>query len=210
MSGSPGYRLRTTRGLMGLPYAIAYYDALGVLTSDAALTAAPDPFGRPQLWDRRLGGDGPVYRNGAWVQDGDPTSVSGSGVICYGPDINGLLNGSEGAYARVKHNRFGLFNILPVVGSFYLWRVDSDPASADGMYFKDDTGTTRWRVKRQTGLMRLGAWTVALLPAGSEGDRAYATNGRKVGEGPGSGTGVPVYYSAGAWRVYATDQAVTA
>ncbi len=52
--------------------------------------------------------------------------------------------------------------------------------------------------------------TVALLPAGTEGIRAFATNGRKIGEGPGSGSGVPVYYSTGAWRVISTDAAVTA
>lgn len=52
--------------------------------------------------------------------------------------------------------------------------------------------------------------TVALLPAGTEGLRAFATNGRKIGEGPGSGSGVPVYYSAGQWRVVSSDQPVAA
>ena len=51
-------------------------------------------------------------------------------------------------------------------------------------------------------------YTVALLPAGSEGMRAYATNGRKVGEGAGLGTGVPVYFSNGLWRVFSTDAQV--
>lgn len=53
-------------------------------------------------------------------------------------------------------------------------------------------------------------FTVAELPAGTEGQTAYATNGRKVGEGGGSGTGVPVYWSTGSWRVYSTDAAVAA
>jgi hypothetical protein len=57
----------------------------------------------------------------------------------------------------------------------------------------------------------LGAFTVAALPTNPiAGQFAYATNGRKVGEGAGSGTGVPVYYSNGAWRVFSTDAAVTA
>ena len=51
-------------------------------------------------------------------------------------------------------------------------------------------------------------YTVALLPAGSEGMIAYATNGRKVGEGAGLGTGVPVYFSNTHWRVYSTDAIV--
>ena len=54
-----------------------------------------------------------------------------------------------------------------------------------------------------------GAFTVALLPSGVEGSTAYATNGRKVSEGAGLGTGVYVYYSLGAWRVLTTDQPVS-
>lgn len=56
----------------------------------------------------------------------------------------------------------------------------------------------------------LGAFTVALLPNATEPAYAYATNGRKVGEGAGSGSGVPVYYSSGSWRVFSTDAAVLA
>lgn len=48
-------------------------------------------------------------------------------------------------------------------------------------------------------------FTVAQLPAGYEGATAYATNGLKVGETTGNGTGVPVYYSNSEWRVYSTD-----
>jgi hypothetical protein len=56
-----------------------------------------------------------------------------------------------------------------------------------------------------------GQFAVASLPASpQEGYIAYATNGRKVGEGAGSGTGVPVYFSNGAWRVFSTDQPVSA
>jgi hypothetical protein len=52
------------------------------------------------------------------------------------------------------------------------------------------------------------SYTVANLPAGSSGALAYATNGRKVGEGAGAGTGVPVYYSTSHWRVFSTDAVV--
>lgn len=55
----------------------------------------------------------------------------------------------------------------------------------------------------------LGIFTVALLPAApNPGQKAFASNGRKVGESAGNGTGVPVYYSNG-WRVYSTDAVVT-
>lgn len=61
------------------------------------------------------------------------------------------------------------------------------------------------------GAGNLGSFTVATLPNNPiVGQLAYATNGRKVGEGAGSGTGVPVYFSNGAWRVYSTDAVVAA
>ncbi|RQS79736.1 hypothetical protein [Burkholderia seminalis] len=64
---------------------------------------------------------------------------------------------------------------------------------------------------RQFGPGDLGAFAVASLPSGAlEGQKAWAKNGRKVGEGAGAGTGVPVYWSNGAWRVYSTDAAVSA
>lgn len=51
----------------------------------------------------------------------------------------------------------------------------------------------------------------ATAPSGPPvGSIAYASNGRKVGEGAGAGTGVPVYYSNGAWRVFSTDAPVSA
>lgn len=61
------------------------------------------------------------------------------------------------------------------------------------------------------GAGNLGSFTVATLPNNPiVSQQAYATNGRKVGEGAGSGTGVPVYFSNGAWRVYSTDAVVAA
>ena len=53
------------------------------------------------------------------------------------------------------------------------------------------------------------SYTVATLPSGQEGGMAYATDGLKVGEVTGSGTGVPVYFSNGNWRVYSTDMPVS-
>lgn len=53
--------------------------------------------------------------------------------------------------------------------------------------------------------------TVAALNALTgigEGTSAWATNGRKIGEGPGAGTGVGVRYSLGQWRCVSTDAPV--
>jgi len=59
-----------------------------------------------------------------------------------------------------------------------------------------------------TGSM-FASYTVATLPGTPQaGAVAYATNGLKVGESPGSGTGIPVYYSNGAWRTFSDDRPV--
>jgi hypothetical protein len=59
------------------------------------------------------------------------------------------------------------------------------------------------------GEMAPGIFTFATLPGGPNGAIAWCSNGRKVGEGAGSGTGVPVYRFSGAWRVFSTDALVT-
>jgi hypothetical protein len=59
------------------------------------------------------------------------------------------------------------------------------------------------------GAGNLGSFTVANLPNSPiVSQQAYATNGRKVGEAAGLGSGVPVYFSQGAWRVYSTGAVV--
>ena len=60
---------------------------------------------------------------------------------------------------------------------------------------------------------KLPRYTFVTLPAGAnavDGQLAFCTNGRKVGEGPGAGTGVPVYFDGADWRVYSTDAAAAA
>lgn len=55
----------------------------------------------------------------------------------------------------------------------------------------------------------LPSYLVSALPVESDASVAYATNGRKIGESVGAGTGVPVYLSVGVWRTY-NDQPVQA
>lgn len=54
------------------------------------------------------------------------------------------------------------------------------------------------------------SYTVSQLASVTNLASAFASNGRKVGEGAGSGTGVPVYYSLGQWRTFSNDSPVTA
>ena len=58
----------------------------------------------------------------------------------------------------------------------------------------------------------MDSYTVAGLATitGYEGRLAFASNGRKTGEGGGGGTGVPVYFSNAAWRVFFDDSVVAA
>lgn len=67
-----------------------------------------------------------------------------------------------------------------------------------------------FKIYQLFGAGNLGTFTVANLPSNPfVNQTAFASNGRKVGEGVGVGTGVPVYYSNGAWRVYSTDAPVS-
>lgn len=67
---------------------------------------------------------------------------------------------------------------------------------------------TQVMAQKTSPLTAQSGYTVAKLPHGTEGQISFASNGRKVGEGPGTGTGVRVYFSGGIWRVYSTDAQV--
>ncbi len=58
-------------------------------------------------------------------------------------------------------------------------------------------------------LLGLTPYAVAVLPSGAfNGALAFASNGRKVGEAAGAGTGVVAAYSNGAWRRLSDDSLV--
>lgn len=54
------------------------------------------------------------------------------------------------------------------------------------------------------------SYAVADLPASAAGSIAYASDGRKAGEGVGAGTGTLVYRDGSAWRRVADDTTVAA
>lgn len=56
----------------------------------------------------------------------------------------------------------------------------------------------------------LTSYAVADLPTGVIGAIAYASNGRKSGEGAGSGTGILVFRDATGWKTSDTATAVAA
>lgn len=51
-------------------------------------------------------------------------------------------------------------------------------------------------VTRWTQVSAFPVYTVASLPTGYPGQVAFASNGRKGGEGAGAGTGVPVFWNS--------------
>ena len=65
------------------------------------------------------------------------------------------------------------------------------------------TGNTAFKA-----LVGTASYTVATLPAGINGALAFASNGRKIGEATGSGTGVVVAFSNGQWRRLSDDTVV--
>lgn len=71
-----------------------------------------------------------------------------------------------------------------------------------GMYASMvDSGSTAYQIFACC----FGIGAVASLSGSFEGEEGYVTNGTKIGETSGSGTGVPVYWSSGNWRIFPKD-----
>lgn len=111
---------------------------------------------------------------------------------------------------------------LLLTGAFR-WVIGADNSDSDtlkigrgaawitGVDFSIDTsGVVGITTLRMSGLFRTNSYTVAGLPTGAAGDLAYASNGRKTGEGGGAGTGIPVYHDGVAWRRFYDDATATA
>lgn len=129
LTGPQGIQGIPGASLTGDPNSIVYFNTLGIATDDIKLTAFPiDQFGRPQIKDnRQVAGVGPVFKQGSWQADGDPTNQASEGIVLYGPNENNLLDASNGGYARIKPQRFGLAEITPGINSnnlFYYFKVD--------------------------------------------------------------------------------------
>lgn len=83
----------------------------------------------------------------------------------------------------------------------YQLKVSPDGSTFFQVYAADQTnGNAAFKA-----LLSVASFTVAALPAGLNGAFAFASNGRKVGEGAGAGTGVVVAFSNGSWRRLSDD-----
>lgn len=115
-----------------------------------------------------------------------PNDISGDALVRISGRINNSTVGSRPLLevCNVNTERF---------------RIDAD----GGTYSRGEIVATTY--------VRGGLFTVATLPsAPAEGALAHASDGLKSGEATGSGTGVPVYYSNGSWRVQGADTPVQA
>lgn len=141
--------------------ALAYFDDTGALTGDALLTALPlDPQQRPQIHDTRLGPTlrGPIWRQGAWEADGDPTNSVGEGFLAYGANALGLgPDATEGGYGFVTPYSFGRYQIIPGVngGNVFLTCGFEDgsinaPFGYNGFQVTDNLNNILLKIDRAT------------------------------------------------------------
>lgn len=110
-----------------------------------------DPFDRTQIWNY---GANSVLRLGSLAEDGDaPGDISSEGIVVYGLNSNDAFAGGDFGYARIKSNRFGLYNSI-ADSAGYIFRVD--PSS---LYLADDSYNKTFQVTRSTGAIKttLGA-----------------------------------------------------
>ena len=195
----------------------------GVASLGLDVTAGQLYFRTPQSgWQETAGGSGGSTSDditnesglaGATVTDALNTLAPTAATITLTDAANDTLSLSAGSVTLSAQGSGGL-NFTGGGLTIEDATNDSISLSPGAIIFQDNTSDI---VELTEGVLFVscpvstGQFAVASLPASpQEGYIAYATNGRKVGEGAGSGTGVPVYFSNGAWRVFSTDQQVAA
>lgn len=176
----------------------------------------------------RCGTDGAYVQTGtAQVQFIDCNIVSNSEntantndglVIEAGTTVNarGCQFTSDGYNTLTEDQRYGLrvgdgtASTGTVSGCYFRGNATGGAllgTAASGLAVRDNTGP---QAPAPNVVQPVASYTVANLPSAAAGTVAYATNGRKNGEGAGAGTGVQVYRDATAWRRVSDDTTVVA
>lgn len=94
-------------------------------------------------------------------------------------------------------------------GSNKVTSLANGTAAADAVNLGQLNGAgTITGVKTFSAAFKVATYTVATLPANAARQVAYASDGRKVGEGGGAGTGTLVYNDGTAWRRVGDDTTV--
>jgi hypothetical protein len=78
--------------------------------------------------------------------------------------------------------------------------------------FLYDGTNTKWKalIAARSNLGNLAVASLPALGTAGKGFTAFATNGRKSGEGAASGTGVPCYFDGSNWKTYYDNSTVAA
>lgn len=157
----------------------------------------------PDTENFAAGMDANLRKIGAIIQlsviDRDQTAPPGSPAD---GDRHIPATSATGAWAG-KDGQIAVYDATATAWTFYApstgWQARVEAESITAVY-----DGTAWV---QNGVRA----AVTSLPASAEeGTPGFATDGLKSGETTGNGTGMPVYYSSGQWRVYRDDTAVQA
>jgi hypothetical protein len=141
-------------------------------------------------------------------------------------EVNKAGQAADAAFNLVADAGQAAFHALKT-GDEFRWAIVKGSTAESGSNAGSDFAINRYdddgnylgtsiAISRATGRatfespMQLPVYTVAALPTGAAGLTAYASNGRKNGEGGGSGTGVMVFHDGTAWRACDTGATVAA
>ncbi|HNX94900.1 MAG TPA: DUF2793 domain-containing protein [Holophaga sp.] len=128
-------------------------------------------------------------------------SPSDGDAYVVGPSATGVWAGLDNRLVRWSAVQNAWESLVPKAG----WHV-LDVSRVPWFY----TGSA-WNAQVVFGgPVSLATYTVAALPAGSIGQVVFVSNGRKVAEGAGAGTGCVAAFSGGAWRRISDDAVVQA
>jgi hypothetical protein len=142
--------------------------------------------------------------------------TTGTGNVGIGGNAGGFL--ASGKYISTGSNNTFLgsnsspvdttqVNFMTVIGSGAM----GSRSNAIFLGRADGSDTTVMQGPIEAGgAITLKSYAVAGLPSAAAGKSAYATNGRRAGEGVGAGTGIPVWSDAANWRTYYDNSVVAA
>ena len=146
-----------------------------------------------------------------------PTLEMGKGLGFYSEGASSPSTVNQAVYRRVLH--FGCnfsYSAIDTVqstqqpGAHAIWLRDGHDVafSSNGNVYLRYTGNA---LTVNGAPLRLANYTVAALPSGpGAGAKAFASNGRKPGEGAGAGTGVEVYHDGTRWNSVSSSTQVAA
>lgn len=140
--------------------------ALLQIDSDNLEVETTDPQARTQMWHKTANS---ILRLGASSADGDGSSAVSESIVSYGANSSGTMDAQNVAYARIKPNRFQLFNMHSVDSPFGVSFFRVDPTS---LFLAGNTGTKTFEVVRTTGAVDINAGTVDGTIIGQNSPRA--------------------------------------